>query len=75
MDDSYTVLGQSKITRSNPVTRKAETGWIIPYKDNLTGVHSEVWVPEQNYPDAVDGIIKAELQSVRYVHSLGTIGA
>lgn len=72
VDDDFRVLSQSKITRLNMVTRKAEVGWLVDYADNVTGVHSQVWVPENMYPQAVQQLIRDEIEQVRYVHNLGT---
>lgn len=75
MDESFRILGQSKISRLNMQTRRSEVGWLIDYADNVTGVHSQVWVPEAAYPNAVYQTITDELAQIRQVHALGTTPA
>lgn len=71
MESEFRILSQAKITRMNMATRKAEVGWYIDYADNATGVHSQVFVPEAAYPNAVYQTIMDELAKIRQVHALG----
>lgn len=66
----YSVKGQVKFARYDTSTQTVVDGWQITYRDNFTGVTSQVFVPVSEYPQRVNELIMSEIADIRLVHRM-----
>lgn len=68
----WTVIGQSHRTELDP-DRDGEvrTGWRVKWKDALTSVVGDTFVPDAVYPAGAETLIRADVEAVRQVHATG----
>lgn len=67
----YVIVAQPLIYQHDDASGNVVEGRQITFRDLDTGANGRVFVPLSQYPDAVDGLIMAQLQHIRTVARLG----
>ncbi|MGH7756703.1 MAG: hypothetical protein ACREM8_10530 [Vulcanimicrobiaceae bacterium] len=68
----YTIIAQPMITMRDPGSGRIVEGREVEFRDNDSGDHGRIMVPEDQYPGAVGGMIDAKLADMRAVRALST---